>query len=400
MQPRLSRRMKNYFSRPQRIGAGALWVCLLIFAMGPGCALIDGTSGNSSPEADAGPDTSEPDLIGSACADDAQCSAASGPCSVATCEQGRCALSPATAGTVCRESAGGLCDEAQTCDGSSLDCPPPVASAAYCTLPRPIQYSGEGLNLKLDLVELDDNANTTAQVPPRASVKLRIKGSWSPTEPGDARNAQFYVGIADQTSTCLSYGPTENEFDETWEFDAPYETGTYVINLRARRDQRCDFTRSVSDASFRDNSLAVLVVAESGPPTLADMPLRVSLDAHNLVYNHISLDDTEARVATVSPGAEVALEVETKWRPYCMGCYAQAYVGMNNVFTQCLGSNDVSSVSKQHRTTFNAPTKPGVYIINSTSTEVYTTDCPDEPQVFPTHFDSNSVGTLIVKPAP
>lgn len=125
-------------------------------------------------------------------------------------------------------------------------------------------------------------------------------------------------------------------------------------------------------------------------------PVQVTELGRNLTISTIDLNGTGTPVASVGPGVTVTLRVAGGWvdtNTDCGGCATQFYVGINGVFTHCLGST-TADLTFDESTTFTSPSTPGVYIINTAATWDWA--CAED-RPFSTDFGPGSVATLIVE---
>lgn len=91
-----------------------------------------------------------------------------------------------------------------------------------------------------------------------------------------------------------------------------------------------------------------------------------------MAYSNVTLNGGATRDITVTPGSSVIFA--TNWNlsvsgaSYCPGCIVQFYTGLQNIDESCLvsrGMADGVTDSGATSLTFNAPTAPGIYLVNT-----------------------------------
>lgn len=161
----------------------------------------------------------------------------------------------------------------------------------------------------------------------------------------------------------------------------------------------CSQAASSCDAVEVCDGLSPTCAPDTGPAAActSSLPITYSALERTFTITSINLAGTGKTVATVSPGAQVTLQVLGSWQrmasPSCPGCITQFYVSMNGIFSDCA---DVSgqSGSINRNITFAAPQGPGIYFINPGASWEF--NCLASPNVGTT-FQPSTIATLVVQ---
>lgn len=152
------------------------------------------------------------------------------------------------------------------------------------------------------------------------------------------------------------------------------------------------------DAAEVCDGVNAACVPDTGPAAACTpkLPITYMNLERTFTITSVNLAGTGQTVATVSPGAQVSLQVGGSWQrmasPSCPGCVTQFYASINQVFQGCMDASGGNGMINLNNT-FTAPSTPGVYIINPTATWEF--KCVDV--TVPTTFSATSIATLVVQ---
>ena len=246
-------------------------------------------------------------------------------------------------------------------------------------------------------ISLNNRTNVNVDVFPGQEVSLSFDWKVAPT----GRNGycpgciiQVYVGMAGSFSECIVSRvfrtPTfpNASGKSAVSFQAPTELGTYYITQAASLKKKCSPSPSRHGTS---NVIAVINVVPFNVMPLSDdiilNPITLGWSERRLRYSNVSLNDTGKNYYSTRPGQQVALSFDLSVNPsgrdgYCPGCIVQFYVGIKDVFSECIVNKVLRTPSfVGHSTknviTFTAPSEYGTYYI--TQHRTLKKDCHPSP---------------------